>query len=122
LAVVEDVFFLPRIQQTAHVLGVIVQGADPTKLAGGFSEALPQGMILDLDHRSGLALEVLRTFKGNPARKHIPVLGFVSHVQGDLVKAAREAGCDFVLARSAFTHQLPELLGKLTSSATRLAT
>jgi CheY-like chemotaxis protein len=122
LAVVEDLIFLSKIQQSAQPLGVAVKATEPTKLAGEFSEALPHAVILDLNHRSGLALEVLRTLKGDPARKHVPVIGFVSHVQADLVNAAHEAGCDLVVARSAFTHQLPELLGKLTRSATSLPT
>jgi len=122
LAVVEDLLVLSRIQQTAQMLGVTVKPADPAKLAGEVSEALPHAVILDLNCRSGSALEVLRTFKTDPARKHIPVVGFVSHVHADLVRAAREAGCDLVVARSAFTQQLPQLLQKLASPATSLAT
>jgi hypothetical protein len=43
----------------------------------------------------------------------VQVMGFLSHVQTDLAAAAHEAGCDFVLARSAFAQQLPQLLVKL---------
>jgi hypothetical protein len=35
---------------------------------------------------------------------------FVSHVNADAIREAREAGADQVLARSAFTQQLPEIL------------
>ncbi|HLL39636.1 MAG TPA: hypothetical protein VK357_08200, partial [Rubrobacteraceae bacterium] len=42
--------------------------------------------------------------------KGIPVIGFLSHVQKDLAVAARESGCDRVMARSAFTKDLPEIL------------
>jgi hypothetical protein len=38
------------------------------------------------------------------------VVGFLSHVQKDLAVAARESGCDRVMARSAFTRDLPEIL------------
>jgi len=44
-----------------------------------------------------------------------PVLGFASHVAAETIAAARGAGCDEVLARSAFTRRLPELLRKLAS-------
>jgi hypothetical protein len=37
-------------------------------------------------------------------------LGFYSHVQHELKLAAVEAGCDRILARSAFTAQLPDIL------------
>jgi hypothetical protein len=40
-----------------------------------------------------------------------PVVGFASHVDRDLLRAARAAGCPTVLARSAFFAQLPALLG-----------
>jgi hypothetical protein len=38
------------------------------------------------------------------------VVGFLSHVNKDLAVAARESGCDRVVARSAFTKDLPEIL------------
>ena len=39
------------------------------------------------------------------------VVGFGSHVDGELLRAAREAGCAEVLARSAFFGRIAELLG-----------
>jgi len=40
----------------------------------------------------------------------VPTVGFVSHVQANLIADARRAGVDQVLARSAFVTQLPQLL------------
>jgi hypothetical protein len=40
-----------------------------------------------------------------------PTVGFGSHVDRDLLEAARAAGCNQVLARSAFFSRLHELLG-----------
>jgi hypothetical protein len=37
-------------------------------------------------------------------------VGFVSHVRADLIDAARSAGVGEVLARSAFTARLAEIL------------
>ncbi len=45
-----------------------------------------------------------------PALAAIPTIGFVSHVQADLIDAARQAGVGEVLARSAFTMRLGEIL------------
>jgi hypothetical protein len=39
-----------------------------------------------------------------------PTIGFASHVDRELMAAARLAGCGEVLARSAFFSRLPELL------------
>jgi len=41
----------------------------------------------------------------------VRVIGFGSHVDTDTLAAARAAGCDQVLARSAFFGRLGELLG-----------
>jgi hypothetical protein len=40
-----------------------------------------------------------------------PTVGFGSHVDRDLLQAARAAGCDQVLARSAFFSRLDQILG-----------
>jgi hypothetical protein len=40
----------------------------------------------------------------------VATLGFLSHVQKDLAVAAKEAGCDRVMARSAFTKDLPKVI------------
>lgn len=117
LAVVEDLLFLSKIQQTAKLVGVTVKPADLSKGPDGVAEESPRAVILDLNHRSCSALEVLRELKADPATRDIPVVGFVSHLQADLVAAARAAGCDLVMARSAFTQQLPLLLKKLSAES-----
>ena len=58
-------------------------------------------VVVDLG-RPGV-LDVLPSIGGR-------VIGFGSHVDRELLDAARRAGCDQVLARSAFFARLPELL------------
>jgi CheY-like chemotaxis protein len=113
LVVVDDLFFLSKIQQSARQVGVPIQAVVPAIAQDRAAEGCAASLILDLNHRSGTAIEVARAIKGNPATSHVQVMGFLSHVQTDLAVAAREAGCDFVLARSAFAQQLPQLLLKL---------
>jgi hypothetical protein len=48
--------------------------------------------------------------KADPALEAITTLGYVSHVQTDTIAAARNAGIDQVLARSAFSERLGEIL------------
>ena len=80
MAAVEDLLFRSKISETAAQLGV---------------EALfPRSPKKLLDE----------------ALKSVPVVGFLSHVQKDLALAARESGCDRIMARSAFTKDLPEIL------------
>lgn len=110
LAVVEDLFFLAKIQQTAKVIGVAVEAVGTEKLAERIAAGGVGAVIIDLNDRRGQAVEVARGLKSNPATAGVPVIGFLSHVQTDLASAARAAGCDIVLARSGFTRDLPQLL------------
>lgn len=118
LAVVDDLLFLSKIQQTAQQLGVTVKSAQPADLPDLAREDGPSALIIDLNHRSGKALEVLRAVKFGSKTKEFVVIGFVSHVQTDLIAAARDAGCDLVLARSAFVSQLPSLLQRFSGTDT----
>lgn len=113
LAVVDDIFFLAKIQQTARQLGITVEAAPPDSLAAGLAENSACGILLDLNHRSGKALAVLDSLKNVSAAGSIPVVAFLSHVQTDLAQAARAAGCGRVMARSAFSQQLPMILQEL---------
>jgi hypothetical protein len=63
-------------------------------------------VVVDLN-RPGV-LEVL-------PRIEVPTVGFGSHVQRALLEAARAAGCDHVLARSAFFSRAVELLSPSSS-------
>jgi CheY-like chemotaxis protein len=114
LIVVDDLIFLSKIQQTAKLVGASVEVVEPRKLPTRITQASVHAIILDLNHRSGTAVEVLRALKSDPVAASIPVLGFISHVQTELATAARAAGCDQVLARSSFSAQLPDILKKLS--------
>ena len=118
MAIVDDLLFLSRIQQTAQQLGVAVKSAQPADLPDLAIEDVPTALIIDLNHQSGKALEVLRTLKSDLKTKDIAVIGFVSHVRTNLIAAAREAGCDRVVARSAFVNQLPSLLQRFSGTGT----
>lgn len=119
LAVVEDIFFLAKIQQTARQLGITVEPVDPEALQDSLTGCRAGAILLDLNHRSGKAIASLQDVKTDPATRSIPVVAFLSHVQTDLAQAARAAGCDRVMARSAFSRQLPELLQELSNEENR---
>ena len=119
LVVVEDLIFLSKITGTARLAGVAVEPVDLRSLEQRVAENPPRAVILDLNHRSGSAVDVLRAMKSNPATSGVPVVAFLSHVQTDLAAAARAAGCDVLLARSAFTRDLPHLLEKYGGAEAR---
>jgi len=113
MAFVQDLFFLAKIQETAKAIGIRAVTGDARRGPGSAAEAQPQAILVDLNSRGFSPVELIQALKADPATRSIRILGFVSHVQEDLVAAARAAGCDSVLARSAFTRQLPERLRSL---------
>lgn len=113
LVLVEDLIFLSKIQETAKVLGLPVQTASVADVAARVRENPVRSLLIDLNHRSGKAVELVQQLKADPAMAGLRLVGFLSHVQTDLATSARAAGCDIVLPRSAFVKQLPELLAML---------
>lgn len=116
LAVVDDLFFAAKLQETARQLGAPLT----TVRAADFrTESLrpqkPTLAVFDLNAASANPLELIRQLKADGELRQIPVVGFLSHVQADLQRAAEQAGCDQVLPRSKFTATLPDLLRRFAS-------
>jgi CheY-like chemotaxis protein len=111
LAVVDDLMFTSKIKTTASQLGVAVAFARSSPAAlERMRQETPTLVIFDLNSVRADALGTVAAMKADAALAAIPTVGFVSHVQTDLVEAARRAGVGDVLARSAFTMRLPEIL------------
>jgi PleD family two-component response regulator len=107
LAAVEDLLFRSKISETASTLGIEAAfPRNPKKVLEALRESPPALLILDLNSARFEPLTLLRSVRSDDATRDVPTLGFLSHVQKDLAVAAREAGCDRVLARSAFTKDL----------------
>jgi CheY-like chemotaxis protein len=70
----------------------------------------PSLIICDLHSEKFDVLGLARTLKTEPATRDIPLIGFFSHVQTDLQKAAEDAGFDRVMPRSLFTKSLAEIV------------
>ena len=58
LVVVEDLIFLSKISGTARLVGVAVEPVDLRSLEQRVTENPPRAVILDLNHRSGSAVDV----------------------------------------------------------------
>lgn len=111
LAAVEDLLFRSKISETAKELGVEAKfPRSPQRLLEALREDPPDLLILDLNSTRFEPLDLLRTLRSEDAAGRLRTIGFLSHVQRDLALAAREAGCDRVVARSAFTRDLPKIL------------
>jgi len=112
-AFVEDLFFLSKIQATGQKMNVKVEFvknekdlADRMKSNG---EEKPSLIIFDLNNVNAKPLTLIPKLKSK-LKKGTSIIGFLSHVQGDLKQKAHEVGCDMVLPRSAFSQNLPQLL------------
>jgi CheY-like chemotaxis protein len=117
LAIVDDLLFMSKIRTTAGQLGVRVTFVrSPDAALSQMRADAPAVVILDLNNPRTDPLGTVAQMKADPALAGIPTVGFVSHVQTDLIDAARRAGVDQVLARSAFTQLLPDILQRGTTS------
>jgi PleD family two-component response regulator len=112
-AFVDDLFFQAKIQETARKLNVKVEFCkaekelmDRMKENG---EEKPSLIIFDMNNANAKPLTLIPKLKSK-LKKGTSIIGFLSHVQGDLKQKAHEVGCDMVLPRSAFSQNLPQLL------------
>jgi len=116
LAVLNDLFFSVKISDAAKRSGMALE------FVKGWGELLekakgkPQLIILDLNFEAVEPLQLITKLKGSADTKGISVIGYLSHVQGELKQQAQEAGCDMVLARSAFSQSMPLIFKRHSGS------
>jgi CheY-like chemotaxis protein len=111
LALVDDLFFSTKISSTAASCGVAVQFVENKDALLEKAKREPPGLIIvDLNGSTTQPLEAIQAVKSNPQLRSIPLLAYLSHVQTDLREKAVVAGCDNVLPRSAFSHNLTQIL------------
>src|ERR1700733_7378060 len=110
LAVVEDLFFTVKINEAAKRAGLGVAFVKSERDALDQAAEHPALIILDLNFAGIEPVQLIQKLKADPALQKINLLGYVSHVQGELKQAAQEAGCDMVLARSAFSQNLVSIM------------
>lgn len=112
LVVMNDLFFSASIIGIAKKLGLNVELLKDGDVVIRKTKESPVAVIFDLNYAGSDPVGTVRQIKSDPATRHIPLIGFVSHVQVELKAKALEAGCDTVLARSVFTQKLPEILNR----------
>ena len=112
-AFVEDLFFLSKIQATGQKMNVKVEFVknekDLTERMKNNGEEKPSLIIFDLNNANAKPLTLIPKLKSK-LKKETSIIGFLSHVQGDLKQKAHEVGCDMVLPRSAFSQNLAQIL------------
>jgi PleD family two-component response regulator len=113
VCVVDDLLFSIKISTAAKARGADVYfERSAANVLRTVSEKRPSLVIFDLNSQRMQPLQALTALKADPDLRRIRTLGYVSHVDGATIAAAREAGIDDVLARSAFADRLPEILAQ----------
>jgi CheY-like chemotaxis protein len=111
-AFVDDLFFVAKIQEVSRKLNVKVEFVKTDKEIAEKTEGAeekPSLIIVDLNSNGIKPLPVITKMRSK-YKKATSIVGFVSHVQGDLKVKAQEAGCDVVMPRSAFSQNLVSIL------------
>ena len=114
VGVLSDLMFTVKIQEAAKRAGMESVFVNSQQEALAQAKQNPAVIIFDLNHSAVEPLATIAKLKSDDEPREINLLGYVSHVQVDLKKAAQESGCDVVIARSAFSQNLPALLGRYT--------
>lgn len=102
VALVADLMFASRIRGPAPDAKT---GSDPEALRGGLGPAT-RLILVDLHARGAVA--AIPGFR--EAAPSATLVAFGSHVETETLQAARDAGADRVMARSAFVRELPGLV------------
>jgi len=111
---IEDLFFIAKISETARKLGVKVAFIKNEKeqiasLVDMPDDDRPALIVFDLNNAAAKPMTLIPKLK-TKLKKTVSIIGFLSHLQGDLKAKAVEAGCDTVMPRAAFSQNLPNLL------------
>jgi DNA-binding NarL/FixJ family response regulator len=108
LAAVDDLLFSSKIRATAKQIGVDVTFArTPDEILARARDLKPSLAIVDLNSGKTDPVRVISLLK---AEASVRTIAFASHVHVDLIEAARQAGADEVLPRSAFAARLADIL------------
>lgn len=110
VAGVPDLFFASKIGETARQLGVTIEFASSGQAILEKASQAPALVILDLGAAALDPIALIGRLRSEPASQGVRVVGFVNHERTDLIGQARQAGCDEVLTRGAFTKGLPAML------------
>ncbi len=110
VAVLDDLMFTVKINEAAKQAGLDVVFVKTEEAALAQARQNPALVILDLNCAGSNPLGIADTMKSTPELKGISVIAYLSHVQAELKQKAQETGVDMVMARSAFSTNLPQIL------------
>jgi hypothetical protein len=118
IACVEDLFFRSKIDATARHLNVPLRFVGAKELAKACADGATGAVLLELAS-NGDTLAAVRDLRKAGATTALPIIGFLSHVDKELARAAEAAGVTRIMPRSEFSETLPDLLMDLLAPGTK---
>lgn len=109
LAVLSDLFFSVKLADAAKRSGMALEFVKEPDQVLEKARENPTLIIFDMNFEAAQPLKLIAALKGAIETKGISLIAYVSHVQGELKQQAHEAGADMVLARSAFSQNIPQI-------------
>jgi PleD family two-component response regulator len=111
LAAVDDMFFASKIRATAQSLTVDLTFVRTVEqLIAAATKTKPDLIIVDLHTQRIDAVALAKVVRANEELKSVQLMGFFSHIETELQRAAIEAGYDRVIPRSVFSRDLAGIL------------
>src|SRR5215813_5979558 len=107
LAVLSDLFFSVKLTDAAKRAGLEREFVKDPRDVLEKAKTQPSLIIFDLNFDAVQPLSLITKLKSSNETKGVSLIGYLSHVQGELKQQAQEAGCDMVMARSALSTNLP---------------
>lgn len=116
LAAVEDLFFVVKINDAAKRSGFSCEFLrSAQEILDRARQEPPLLIIVDLNARSFKPVDLIARLRAEESLKRVSIIAFVSHIEADLKNRAQTAGASMVLARSAFSMNLPQILKRHTT-------
>jgi hypothetical protein len=112
ILVCTDLMFTSKITGTGKELGVPVKVVP--SVAAGISASGPEVRLalLDLANPKQTSMDDIRRWREALPTEAV-LVAYGSHVEVDLLRSAREAGCNVVMVRSEFVQKLPQLFASV---------
>lgn len=121
LVVVDDLFFLTKIQTTLQHLGLPVQVLTQRAAIQAYVKTVvtPVLVIVDLTLRTDDAVAVISAIRATDSGAPIAILAFGAHVAVETQQQALQAGADRVVAKSTFSNHLPDLVQQFVGAGVK---
>src|SRR5215470_499905 len=109
LAVVSDLFFSVKLSEAAKRNGMAIEFVKDAGEVLEKARARPTLIVFDLNFDAVEPVKLISQLKTSPDTRTVSLIGYLSHIQGELKQQAQEAGCDMVMARSALSQNLMQI-------------